>query len=243
MASYRYITEDLKLPGHICHHMADPAFLLGQPTKAVGDALFAHHRAVEGKPTIALSTSQAICHWMNSNDERHIDTWLEVIRWLRQELDANIILIPHVQETAPKNEDRFLATEIQRRLNYDPRVVLAGGDFSASEYKAIISRCDFVVAERMHAALAGLSTGVPTLVISYSIKAEGILTDLLGGEVTKAKALISIQDFIAPGAGLARVQTSWEARSEIAQRLAATVPGARDRAKRAHELIAKACKP
>jgi len=242
MASYRYITEDLKLPGRICHHMADPAFMLGQPDKSEGDALFAHHRAVEGKPTIALSTSRAICHWMNSNDDRHIDTWLEVIRWLRQTLDANIILIPHVQETAPKNEDRILATEIQRRLRHDPRVRLAGGDFSASDYKAIISRCDFAVAERMHAALAGLSTGVPTLVIGYSIKAEGILTDLLGGEVTKAKALISIQDFIAPGAGLARVQAAWEARSEISQRLAATVPGARDRAKRAHELIAKACK-
>lgn len=239
MASYKYITEDLKLPAAICHHMADPAFLLGQPDKAAGDALFALHRAVEGKPTVALSTSQAICHWMNSNDDRHIDTWLEVIRWLRQELDANVILIPHVQETAPKNEDRVLATEIQRRLGYDPCVILAGGDFSASEYKAIISRCDFVVAERMHAALAGLSTGVPTLVIGYSIKAEGILTDLLGADTTKEKALISIQDFLNPGAGLARVKAAWAARAELAEKLAATVAGSRDRARQAHALIAK----
>ena len=58
------------------------------------------------------------------------------------------------------------------------------------------------------AAIAGLSTGVPTLVIGYSIKAEGILTDLLGTDLTKNAALISIQDFLAPGAGLARVQAA-----------------------------------
>lgn len=238
MASFNYITKDLKLPADRCHHMADPAFLLGQPERAEGDALFAHHRATEGRPTIALSTSQAICHWMKSDDGRHVETWLEVIKWLRSELDANVILIPHVQETAPKNEDRVLATEIMRRLQHDPRVRLAGGDLSASEYKAIISRCDFVVAERMHAALAGLSTEVPTLVIGYSIKAEGILTDLLGAETTRDKALISIQDFLAPGAGLARVQAAWAAKDYLAKRLAASVPAARDRARQAHTLIA-----
>ena len=37
-----------------------------------------------------------------------------------------------------------------------------------------------------------------------TIKAEGILTDLLGTDLAKNAALISIQDFLAPGAGLAR---------------------------------------
>ena len=239
-ASFRYITEDLKLPDGPCHLVADPAFLLGQPDKTEGDALFAHHRAVEGRPTIALSTSNAICHWMGSDASRHIETWLEVIHWLRQERNANIILIPHVQESSAKNDDRVLATEIMRRLGHDPCVRLAGGDFSAGDYKAIISRCDFVVAERMHAAIAGLSTGVPTLVIGYSIKAEGILTDLLGAELAKHSALISIQDFLAPGAGLARVQNAWQARPEIAQVLAGRIPVMKARSQAAYDWIMKA---
>ncbi len=238
-ASFRYITEDLKLPANRCHLVADPAFLLGQPDKAEGDALFAHHRAVEGRPTVALSTSQAICHWMKSDADRHVETWLEVIHWLRSELDANIILIPHVQEISDRNEDRVLATAIQRRLGHDSRVRLAGGDFSAGDYKAIISRCDLVVAERMHAAIAGLSTGVPTLVIGYSIKAEGILTDLLGPELTKESALISVQDFLAPGAGLARVQAAWQNREALAQGLAGSLPATRDRSREAHDIIAR----
>ncbi len=239
-ASFRYITEDLKLPRDRCHLVADPAFLLGQPDAAEGDALFAHHRAVEGRPTIALSTSSAICHWMKSDKSRHVDTWLEVIHWLRAALDANIILIPHVQETSAANDDRVLATEIMRRLGHDPRVRLAGGDFSAGDYKAIISRCDLVVAERMHAAIAGLSTGVPTLVIGYSIKAEGILTDLLGADMTKQSALISIQDFIAPGAGLARVQAAWSARDAMAATLKSSLPAMKEKSRTAYDHIVKA---
>lgn len=239
-ASFRYITEELELPADRCHLVADPAFLLGQPEPAEGDALFAHHRAVEGRPTIALSTSSAICHWMESDADRHVEAWLEVIRWLRRDLDANLILIPHVQELSAKNEDRVLATELQRRLGHDPRVRLAGGDFSASDFKAIISRCDFVVAERMHAALAGLSTGVPTLVIGYSIKAEGILTDLLGAELTQQSALISIQDFLATGAGLARVQAAWASRAVLAETLRTALLPMKARSASAYDPIVQA---
>lgn len=237
-ASYRYITQDLGLPAGICHHFADPAFLLTQPPAAEGDALFAIHRADPSRPTVALSTSQAICHWMKSDDQQHVDTWLQVVRWLRDELDANVVLVPHVQEVSPRNDDRVLATRILRELGYPDRVRLAGGDHGASEFKAIISRCDFVVAERMHAALAGLSTGVPTLVIGYSIKAEGILTDLLGAQLTKEKSLISVQNFIAPGSGLAAVKSAWSARKTLATSLAASVPVARAKASAAHDLIA-----
>ena len=239
-ASFRYLIDTLRLPPEQVRHVADPAFLLTQPDQEAGDALFAHHRADPSKPTIALSVSQAICHWMKSNADRHVDTWLEVIGWLRSELDANLILIPHVQELSNANHDMVLASELQRKLGWDPRVRVAGGDFSAGEYKAIISRCDLVIAERMHAALAGLSSGRPTLVIGYSIKAEGILTDLLGAEVTKNAALISIQDFLAPGAGLARVKAAWEARGTLAAGLAATVPEAKLRAAQAYDCIVEA---
>ena len=239
-ASFRYLTEALELPATHCHLVADPAFLLALPDPAEGDALFAHHRAVEDRPTIALSTSSAICHWMESDADRHVEAWLEVIHWLRDTLDANLILIPHVQELSAKNDDRVLATKLQSRLGYDPRVRLAGGDFGASEFKAIISRCDFVVAERMHAAIAGLSTGVPTLVIGYSIKAEGILTDLLGAELTQQSALISIQDFLAPGAGLARVQAAWASRAELASRLTTALRTMKARSASAYDPIVRA---
>ncbi len=37
-----------------------------------------------------------------------------------------------------------------------------------------------MIAARTHASIAGYSTGVPTLVVGYSVKAVGIASDLFG---------------------------------------------------------------
>jgi colanic acid/amylovoran biosynthesis protein len=180
---------------------------------------------------------------METDKEAHIDTWLEIIRWLRASLDANVILIPHVQEISPDNDDQVLGTALLRQLQYDPAVKLAGGALSANDFKALISRCDFLVAERMHAAIAGLSTAVPTLVVGYSVKARGILTDLLGEQMTQERALVSIQEFLHPGQGLTKVQDAWSARDGIRQQLEASLPQIRRRAGRAFDLIQRQVEP
>lgn len=235
-ASYRYLTETLNLPSKQCHLVADPAFLLRQPSQAEGNQLFGHLQHRTDRPTIALGISQAICHWMEADNKRHLDTWLEIIGWLRTTLDANVILIPHVQEISPDNDDRVLATNLMRRLGHDPAVRLAGGDFTAHDFKAIIARCDLVIAERMHAAIAGLSTTVPTLVVGYSIKAEGILTDMYGEELTKT-ALVSIQDFLTPQRGLSQVQATWDDRDTLRRRLLDRLPKTKQLAGKAFDVL------
>ncbi|MES2705528.1 MAG: polysaccharide pyruvyl transferase family protein [Verrucomicrobiota bacterium] len=235
-ASLEYVTGILELPPGKITHVADPAFLLS-PGGPEGEQLFSHLRARPDRPTVALSISQAICQWMGKDADRHVDTWLEIIGWLRRELDANVILIPHVQETADGNNDGVLATAILRRNGWDPRVRLAEGDLSAVDFKAVLSRCDFIIAERMHAGIAGLSSGVPVLVIGYSVKAEGILTDLLGADLTRSRALISIDEFLRPGAAPARVRDAWHSRGELRAALSPSLPAARERASGACDAI------
>ena len=94
----------------------------------------------------------------------------------RRSRAAKTRLIPHVQETHPGNDDSILATELLREISPAAKrhTRLAAGDFSAAEYKAMIGRCE-VLAERMHAAIAGLSSRVSTVVVGYSVKARGIL--------------------------------------------------------------------
>lgn len=236
-ASHEYLIHGLKMPEAQCHLVADPAFLLSQGSPEAGKALFDHLCYRPENPTVALGVSQAICHWMQTSQDRHLQTWLDIIRWLRSELDANIILVPHVHEISPQNDDQVLATELLRCLEYDPAVRLAGGALSACEFKAIIARCDFLVAERMHAAIAGLSTAVPTLVVGYSIKAKGILTDLLGDPLALEHALISIEDFLQPGRGLAQVQSAWAARDQLSRRLQEGLPRTQQRAALAFDVI------
>ena len=40
--------------------------------------------------------------------------------------------------------------------------------------KGYISRCELFIGARTHATIAAYSTGVPTLVLGYSVKARGI---------------------------------------------------------------------
>ena len=55
-------------------------------------------------------------------------------------------------------------------------------DQNAEQLKWIISKCAAFIGARTHATIAAYSTGVPTLVLGYSIKSVGIARDLFGSE-------------------------------------------------------------
>jgi colanic acid/amylovoran biosynthesis protein len=154
------------------------------------------------------------------------------------EIEAQIIIIPHVQDGL--NDDRILASDIHKSFNYDPRIHLAGGDHSASEFKGLISACDMLVAERMHAAIAGLSSGVCTVVVGYSVKAEGIVTDLLGTDSLSKDSLISIQDFINGELACNTIQKAWNSREKVADKLREVLPIIKGKAAENFQLILSA---
>ncbi len=236
--SYDYLTQELRLPASLVTHTADPAFLLSKPEPARLARLRAYHGFSSDRPLVALAPSQAICNWMNSDDTQHFDVWCAVVRLILDELGADIILVPHVQELSPKNDDRILATEIIRHFDFDPRLQIAGGDYSASEFKGIISQCDMVVGERMHACIAGLSSAVCTVAIGYSIKAEGILCDLFDPAQVKGGLLLPIQDFLDPEIAREKVRSAWKMRDAVKARLNKSLPEVKRRAALTFDLIA-----
>jgi colanic acid/amylovoran biosynthesis protein len=237
--SYRYLTQDLGLPASLVTHTADPAFLLSRPHPDRLAKLRSYHGCDREHPVIAVTPSQAICHWMNSDHDRHFSAWCAVIAMLLQELDAGIIFIPHVQETAPWNDDRILITELVRHFEFDPRLQIAGGDYSASELKGIVSQCDMVVSERMHACIAGLSSGICTVAIGYSIKAEGILGDLFEPQQVKDGLLLPLNDFLDETTACARIRNAWQMKSTVEARLKDKLPEVRRRAGLTFDLVAE----
>ena len=54
--------------------------------------------------------------------------------------------------------------------------------YNAGQLKYVISKCRMLVAARTHASIAAYSSGVPALVLGYSVKARGIARDLFGSE-------------------------------------------------------------
>ena len=88
-----------------------------------------------------------------------------------------IALIPHVVWN--NNDDRKPLGELYEEFRMTGRVVLIE-DASCEELKGYISRCRMFVGARTHATIAAYSSGIPTLVVGYSVKARGIARDLFG---------------------------------------------------------------
>lgn len=102
-----------------------------------------------------------------------------LIDYILEKTDMSVALIPHV--VWRNNDDREPLSILNQKYTSSNRVVLIP-DNNAMVLKGYISRCRFLIAARTHASIAGYSTGVPTLVIGYSIKSKGIATDLFGTE-------------------------------------------------------------
>ena len=102
-----------------------------------------------------------------------------LIQYILDNTDASIALIPHVVWAS--NDDRIPLKQLYDDFDQNPRLILIE-DHTAPELKYIISKCSFFVGARTHATIAAYSTGVPTLVVGYSVKARGIARDLFGLE-------------------------------------------------------------
>ena len=107
------------------------------------------------------------------------ENYRQLITRILTETTAVIALIPHV--IWKDNDDREVLKQLYHDFNENERIVLVE-DHSAPELKYIISKCNFFVGARTHATIAAYSTGVPTLVVGYSVKARGIAKDLFGTE-------------------------------------------------------------
>jgi colanic acid/amylovoran biosynthesis protein len=235
--SYSYLTKDLGLPTSLVKKTADSAFLLNPPSSEYVDKLLQFYGINRERPTVAVAVSQGISLYSQCDREQHIQSWCKVIKTIVNELDAQVLVIPHVQEVWEAIDDRILATNILKALDFDPRVRLVGGSHSASEFKGLIGVCDLVIAERMHAAIAGLSSGVCTVAVGYSIKAEGIMSDLLGKDSAHNGLLISIKDFLNCDLARETILTAWQRRNEITTQLQAVLPRVKQEAESNFDLI------
>lgn len=93
--------------------------------------------------------------------------------------DMQIALIPHV--VWPDGDDRIPLGKLYEAFKDTGRVCMVE-DRDCRELKYIISKCRFFLGARTHSTIAAYSSGVPTLVMGYSVKARGIARDLFGAE-------------------------------------------------------------
>ncbi len=93
------------------------------------------------------------------------------------ECEARVVLVPHVVTPPGHYEsDIDAAKAIVETLSpaQRERVAVAPAFDDPRKVKGLIGKCDWFCGTRMHATIAGLSQGVPTSAVAYSIKTVGV---------------------------------------------------------------------
>lgn len=154
-----------------------------------------------------------------------------LIQHILDNTDAYIALIPHVVWAS--NDDRIPLRQLYDDFGQNQRLILVG-DHTAPELKYIISQCSFFVGARTHATIAAYSTGVPTLVVGYSVKARGIARDLFGTEEGYVLPVQQLKESDELTQAFVRL---YEKRDEIQAHLGRTLPGYIARADEARKAL------
>ncbi len=152
------------------HPVADPAFLMEpvQPKEEMN---------IEDD-AIGLNLSPLMAKFVTGGDpEKWIAMGAAIIAEVARRTEREVYLIPHV--TSPHDNDyAYLQKVVSRLQEFNNHISLVPPEYSAAEIKWLISQLDLFAGSRMHATIAALSSGVPTLSFSYSIKSQGINRDL-----------------------------------------------------------------
>ena len=152
--------------------------------------------------TVGLNVSECV---LKKDDKYVYSNVLNLAKYILEETDMSICLIPHVYSIKRNVADWPILNKILADLNSD-RVSIIDKEYNCEELKYIISKLRFMVCARTHASIAAYSSCVPTLVLGYSVKSKGIARDLFGtdenyvisyNDLTEKQELTSAFKFIA----------------------------------------------
>lgn len=144
-------------------------------------------------PLAGLNVSGLLCNDKHAArqsfglKEVHTDQIEALSRGLLEEHPAlRLLLIPHVHRPGGDAEsDLDAARALKTRLGaLGSRVLVLEDQLNAMELKWVLSRLDWFAGARMHATIGAFSSGVPTLGLGYTDKAEGVFAECgIGDEV------------------------------------------------------------
>jgi len=209
---------------------ADTAFFLDK--KEVNNP--ALNEFLKRENLIGFSISNAISTWTGGDYDDYVNLMVRLIDKIIETYDANVILVAHVT-VAGINDDRIINRKVFNRLKNSDRVFNLEEDYNSEELKYVISNCDLFVGARMHANIAALSSCVPAIAISYSIKTPGLMR-LCGLE----DYYIEFKD-LSEESFLGKIHEAWENREEITEHLRRTIPEIKRRAMKNGELVKELC--
>ena len=100
----------------------------------------------------------------------------ELARKLLEQTDCSILLVPHTfaPEGDVESDPQACREVFEAMAEFDGRIHMLRGEHDQHAVKGIIGLCSFFIGSRMHACIAALSQGIPTVAAAYSKKFRGV---------------------------------------------------------------------
>ncbi len=194
-------------------------------------------------PIAGLNVSGLLCNAPNEAQrrfrlaERH-DRQIEATarELLFADPNVRLLLVPHVHKPETEIEsDLAAARRLIKRLGSlaDGRVLAVTEQLDAMQLKWILARLDWFSGARMHATIGAFSSGVPTLGLGYTDKAQGVFDECgIGADVA------DLRDMDATALSKRAVE-SFKARGHMREDLRARLDSIRARAADEMDCIAR----
>lgn len=155
---------------------------------------------------------------------------VHLINFLVETLDVNVLLIPHARGGTMIKDVEVLEGYLQA-VRSKGKVKVISGDYGPDEIKGIIGKCDLLISTKMHACIAAISQGIPTIAIAWSHKYRGIMRSV-GQEEYVISNSIEAEEIIP------KVKKAWRLRTNIRGELLSKMVHIKDQALFTGELIA-----
>ena len=163
--------EKIKIKSPI-YLTADCAFVLDPtPYKNVENILSKEKIDTTKKPLVGISANAML----DDEENSYANSIAQTIDYVIEKLNAQVVFVPHVVGINGRGDDRVMGEKIYKLTKNKENINLIKGDYSPEELKGIIRLCDMFIGGRMHANIAAISSGVPTIATAWSHKYYGIM--------------------------------------------------------------------
>lgn len=129
------------------------------------------------KGVIGISPSQVVYKLCSSLNIDYLGILAEYTKEMAKQ-GYSCLIFPHSARTgtlATHNNDLLVIQKMQVLLGNEENITIISDELSAGELRALIGRCQILVASRFHAIISAMSMGIPTLVIGWSHKYSEVL--------------------------------------------------------------------
>lgn len=234
-------------------NLACPAFLF-EPAKDIGEIFKRENLYYTNRPLVGFVvcgwnfTEGPFNKWPRSDDEYII--FSKAIEYLTNELGVKVCLFSHSNgfPIPPKEfklehgRDYPIIKQLQKVIQdrgIAENVIAFDGIFDAWTTKAIISHFEMLVSGRVHAAVAGLSQCIPTVIIDYGHEPKA--------HKLKGFAHVAMQDdYVCDPSDekdvISKVNSCWKSKDKIKAVLENRMPKVKEMARENFVLVEKMCR-